>query len=84
MSRLAKEILREAIQLPEKERVQVVERLIASLEPKSNEDVDAAWLAEIKRRSREVKEGSVSLNPWKEVGPSYRRLGFRGVRQTSR
>lgn len=67
MTRTAKDIVKAAIQLPENERVQVVEQLLASLEPESDEDVDSAWAAEIERRSRQIKEGTVSLIPWEEV-----------------
>jgi len=67
MARAAKDILKDAMGLPEKERIQVVERLLASLERESDEDVDSAWAAEIERRSREIKEGTVRPLPWKEV-----------------
>lgn len=67
MARAAKDILKDAMRLPEKERIRVVERLLASFEQESDEDVDSAWAAEIERRSREIKEGTVRLLPWQEV-----------------
>lgn len=67
MTRLAKDIVKAAIQLPENERVLVVEELLASLEPGTDKDVDAAWAAEIERRSREIKEGAVRPLPWRQV-----------------
>jgi len=67
MARLAKDIVKAAIQLPEKERVLVVEELLASLEPGTDKDVDAAWAAEIERRSREIKAGTVRPLSWKQV-----------------
>jgi len=67
MVRLAKDIVKAAIQLPENERVLVVEQLLASLEPAPDEDVDAAWVAEIERRSSEIREGIVRPIPWVEV-----------------
>lgn len=73
MTRAAKDIVKAAIQLPEDERVQVVEQLLASLEPVADEDVDGAWAAEIERRSRQIKEGTVSLNPWEEVKAQARK-----------
>lgn len=48
-----KDIVKAAIQLPENERVLVVEQLLASLEAAPDENVDAAWEAEIERRSRD-------------------------------
>ena len=73
MTRAAKNIVKAAIQLPENERVQVVEELLASLEPGNDEGVDAAWAAEIERRSRQIKEGTVSLIPWEEVRSKARK-----------
>lgn len=67
MARLAEDIVKAAIQLPENERVLVLEQLPASLEPAPDEDIDAAWAAEIERRSREIKEGTVRPLSWKEV-----------------
>ena len=67
MTRVAKDIVKAAIQLSESERVQVVEQLLVSLESATDENVDAAWAAEIERRSREIKEGAVHLIPWEEV-----------------
>jgi len=67
MARLVKDIVKTAIQLPENERVLVVEELLASLEPGTDKDVDAAWAAEIERRSREIKAGAVRPLSWKQV-----------------
>ena len=67
MARAARNILKDAMGLPEKERIHVVERLLASLEQESDHDVDSAWAAEIERRSREIKEGTVRPLPWNEV-----------------
>jgi len=73
MARLAKDIVKAAIQLPENERVLVVEELLASLEPGTDKDVDAAWAAEIERRSREIKAGTVRPLSWKQVRSRARR-----------
>jgi putative addiction module component (TIGR02574 family) len=73
MTKAARDIVKAAVQLPENERVQVVEHLLASLEPESDEDVDSAWAAEIERRSRQIKEGTVSLIPWEEVRSQARK-----------
>ncbi len=66
MAKPADYIIKAAVKLPEKDRVRVVEQLLSSLEPE-DKDVDAAWAAEIERRSREIKEGTVRLLPWKVV-----------------
>jgi len=67
MTRAAKDIVKAAIRLPEDERLQVVEQLLVSLDSATDKDVDAAWAAEIKRRSREIKEGTVRPVVWEEV-----------------
>jgi putative addiction module component (TIGR02574 family) len=73
MTRPAKEIVNAAKQLPEGDRLEIVQELLASLEPAADEDVDAAWAGEIQRRSREIKEGSVRLVPWEEVKSQARK-----------
>jgi putative addiction module component (TIGR02574 family) len=67
MTQAAKKIVSAAIQLSESDRVQIVEELLASLEPASDEDVDAAWVAEVERRSTEIKERTVRTIPWDKV-----------------
>ena len=77
MTRPAKEIVNAAIKLAESDRLQIVEELLASLEPAAEDDVDVAWAAEIQRRSREIKEGTVQPIPWEEV-KSHARKRVRG------
>jgi putative addiction module component (TIGR02574 family) len=67
MTRPAKDIVNAAIRLPENDRLEIVEELLASLEPQSDDDVDAAWAAEVERRSDEIKQGIVRPIPWAEV-----------------
>jgi putative addiction module component (TIGR02574 family) len=73
MTRPAKEIVNAAIKLPEKERLQIVEELLASLEPVADDDVDAAWAAEVEKRSRQIKEGTVRPIPWEDVKSAARK-----------
>jgi len=73
MTRPAKEIVNAAIKLAERDRLQIVEELLASLEPAADESVDAAWAAEVDRRSREIKEGIVRPIPWEEIKSQARR-----------
>jgi putative addiction module component (TIGR02574 family) len=62
-----------AIKLAESDRLQIVEELLASLEPDTDNDVDAAWAAEVKRRSREIEERIVRPIPWAEVKSQARK-----------
>ena len=73
MTRPAKEIVNAAIKLAESDRLQIVEELLASLEPNSDNDVDAAWAVEVERRSRELKEGIVRPLSWAEVKSQARK-----------
>jgi putative addiction module component (TIGR02574 family) len=67
MTRPAKEIVNAAIKLAERDRLQIVEEILASLEPDKDDDVDAAWAAEVERRSQEIKQGIVRPIPWATV-----------------
>ena len=73
MTRPAKEIVNAAIQLDERDRLQIVEELLASLEPNNDDDVDTAWATEIERRSREIKQGIVRPIPWPVVKAKARK-----------
>jgi len=79
MTRPAKEIVDAAKRLPENDRLEIVEELLASLEPQSDDDVDAAWAAEVERRSDEVRQGIVRPMPWADV-KSQARERIRGSR----
>jgi putative addiction module component (TIGR02574 family) len=54
----AKKVLTAALKLPVADRVGLLEELLAELDG-SDEDIDAAWAAEIERRTREIDEGKV-------------------------
>ena len=73
VTRPAKEIVNAAIKLAERDRLQIVEELVASLEPDNEEDVDAAWAAEVERRSQEIKHGIVRPILWVAVRAQARK-----------
>jgi putative addiction module component len=58
----ADEILAQALSLPRRERARVTEQLLLSLE-EPDDDVAAAWVSELGRRSREVAQGTAQLVP---------------------
>ncbi|MCK6554835.1 addiction module protein [Candidatus Binatia bacterium] len=66
MKGAAKKVLQAARELPELERVDLVEELLADLDG-SDEEVDAAWAVEIDRRTREIDEGKVKPVSWATV-----------------
>jgi len=67
MARNLKELFREASTLPENDRATLAGLLLETLDPQPTPEVKAAWSREIKRRVREIDEGSVELVDWEEV-----------------
>lgn len=73
----AQAIVTAATQLPETDRVQLIEALLDSLDPASTEDpreVARAWREEVARRSEELRTGKVKPIPWSEVRDDGERL----------
>jgi len=68
MSPSAKKLLEDALSLPEDARVDIAAALLESVEHEPvDEDADAAWSAEAKRRLEEVRSGAVKPVPWEEA-----------------
>ncbi len=61
-----KELIQEAISLPVEERAIVVDSLLRSLNPPS-EEIDRKWTAVVKQRLEEVRSGKVKLVPGGQV-----------------
>ncbi len=70
---LVEELSRRARDLSPEERVHLAEEILATVH-ESDEEVDAAWDAEIKRRIAEVENGTATLIPAEEVFTRLRRL----------
>ena len=73
MSSLIDELSRKAHSLPPEERIRLAEELISSVQD-SDEEVEAAWEEEIKRRLEGVESGAAELIPAEEVFAEIRRL----------
>ncbi|MEO8379305.1 MAG: addiction module protein [Acidobacteriota bacterium] len=67
MERTATQVLNEALELPERDRAEVAAKLIQSLDRGSEENVDAAWAAEIERRCRDRDAGRTTGSDWEDV-----------------
>ena len=67
MARDLKELIREAVELPESDRATLAGVMLESLDPRPTPEVKAAWSREIARRVREIDEGSVELLDWQDV-----------------
>ena len=62
-----KRLLEEALHLPAEERAALAGALIESLDLEVDEDVEAAWSAEISRRLERVDAGVAKTIPWSEA-----------------
>jgi putative addiction module component (TIGR02574 family) len=67
MSTLNEKFLQDALSLPIDARTELVDKLLQSLNPKSNPHIDALWEEEIERRIKEVENGDVELLSEEEV-----------------
>jgi putative addiction module component (TIGR02574 family) len=67
MSTPVGDLFRQASELDEHDRATLAGLLLESLEHEVDEDVEAAWQAEIERRLAELDANSVKLVPWEEV-----------------
>jgi putative addiction module component (TIGR02574 family) len=61
-----------ALSLPDDDRVELVEALIASFRPDDRPPFDDSWRAVFERRSAELQAGRATPVPWAEVKRSAR------------
>ncbi len=66
----AKNLLNEALELPEKARADLAGRLILSLHPRADRDVEAAWAEEIDRRLEGSPARQARSRPWSSIKKS--------------
>ena len=69
MAESMSEIERDALQLPAEDRAKLAVSLLCSLEEtgKDPEEIERLWVAEAKRRAREIQDGTVKAIPADEV-----------------
>ena len=67
MTEKSQVVLEEALKLTVKERAEVAEQLISSLDETPDTDAERAWQEEIHRRMQEVDSGTAKTIPWEEV-----------------
>ena len=70
---LVEELSRKALSLSPEERVQLAEKLLATVQEVDTE-VEATWDEEIKRRIAEIENGTAKLIPAEDVFAEVRRL----------
>jgi putative addiction module component (TIGR02574 family) len=67
MALMTQELFDTALALPDGDRVELVEALIASFRPDDKPPFDDAWRPIIERRSAELRSGRARAVPWAEV-----------------
>lgn len=67
MSDAARKILQDVLILPEDERIELASEIIASVDGPRDTDWDAAWLAELDRRTEAAKDRGESGADWTDV-----------------
>jgi putative addiction module component (TIGR02574 family) len=67
MSPETEQLFRAVLALPEDERSELIEALLASQDQADELPFDPEWLAETQRRSAETESGSVRFTPWSIV-----------------
>lgn len=65
-----KKILKNALKLPPKERVIIVDDLISSLD-QPDEYIDSLWRKEVEKRIKAYQSGKIKSVPLKEVLSKY-------------
>ena len=60
-------ILDDALSLSTDVRIDLVEKLLRSLNPPIDEDIDRIWTQEVERRIAQIEDGEVELVPGEEV-----------------
>jgi putative addiction module component (TIGR02574 family) len=60
-------IASEAVQLPVADRLQLIDRLAASVPDDQPPTLSEEWIAEIERRSREIDRGEVTTESWDSI-----------------
>ncbi len=76
MSDAARKILQDVLALPENERLELASEIIASVDGPRDADWEAAWLAELDRRTEAATHRGESGSDWTDARARIlRRLG---------
>ncbi len=59
--------INEALSLPADARIELIEKLLTSLNLPISEDVERLWAEEAERRASQIEEGKAKLIPGEEV-----------------
>jgi len=67
MTEMNDRVIEEALSLPADIRLNLVDKLITSLNLPIDEDIDRLWAEEAERRISQIEEGEAKLVPGEEV-----------------
>ena len=67
------ELKTQVLSLSERDRAEFARLLIASLDDENEDDINAAWVTELERRSNEIKSGAVKGIPAADVYAELKR-----------
>jgi putative addiction module component (TIGR02574 family) len=67
MSLTAEVLVKEASELSYAERAKLVDTLLTTLDPVTEDDCDTAWFAEIDRREQALADGTAQIHSWDDV-----------------
>jgi putative addiction module component (TIGR02574 family) len=67
MTSSARKLLQDALVLPEDARLELASEIIASVDGPGESDWEAAWLAELDRRTGAAKARGETASEWAEV-----------------
>jgi putative addiction module component (TIGR02574 family) len=67
MTKIAEQLLQQVLSLPPADRADLVDELLANLEPSSDPQYVADWDAEIGRRLHEHEAGVANVSPWEQA-----------------
>jgi putative addiction module component (TIGR02574 family) len=76
----SKQLLVEALRLPQEERAALAGELIQSLETEVDADAEAEWASEIRKRLQRVEAGTAKTVPWSEARRRIHAAAGRGSR----
>lgn len=62
-----RKIVEQALKMPARERAEIAQRLLESLDRQMDIDMEMAWQVETERRVSELDSGRVSCITWEEV-----------------
>lgn len=63
----ARKIVEQALKMPARQRAEIAQRLLESLDRQMDIGVESAWQSEIERRISDLDNGQVACIPWEEV-----------------